>query len=77
MKLLRKNKHGADRISDFYPLTILNTDLKILEKIIADRLQTVLPSLICPEKICAVKGRTIQDSLHLVRTIVRVPLLSR
>ena len=33
-------------------------------------MQTVLPSLICPEQTCAVKGRTIQDSLHLVRTIV-------
>ena len=49
---------------------MLNTDLKILAKILANRLQTVLPSLICPEQTCAVKGRTIQDSLHLVRTIV-------
>ena len=49
---------------------MLNTDLKILAKILADRLQTSLPSLICPEQTCVVKGRTIQDSLHLVRTIV-------
>ena len=70
VKLLRKNKHGGDEISNFRPLTMLNTDLKILVKILANRLQTVLPSLICPEQTCAVKGRTIQDSLHLVRTIV-------
>ena len=70
MKLLRKNKHGGDGISNFRPLTVLNTDLKILAKILANRLQTVLPSLICPEQTCAVKGRTIQDSLHLVRTII-------
>ena len=70
MKLLRKNKHGGDGISNFRPLTMLNTDLKILAKILANRLQTVLPSLICPEQTCAVKGRTIQDSLHLVCTIV-------
>ena len=70
VKLLRKNKHGGDGISNFRPLTMLNTDLKILAKILANRLQTVLPSLICPEQTCAVKGRTIQDSLHLVRTIV-------
>ena len=66
MKLLRKNKH--DGISNFRPLTMLNIDLKILAKILADRLQTVLPSLICPEQSYAVKGKTIQDSLHLVRT---------
>ena len=49
---------------------MLNTDLKILAKILANHLQTVLSCLICPEQTCAVKGRTTQDSLHLVRTIV-------
>ena len=44
--------------------------LKILTKIQANLLQTVLPSLIYPEQTCAVKGMTIQDSLHLVHTIV-------
>ena len=70
VKLLCKNKHGGDGISNFRPLTMLNTDLKILAKILANHLQTVLPTLICSEQTCAVKGRTIQDSLHLVRTIV-------
>ena len=69
-KWLRKNKHVWDGISNFRSLTMLNTGLKILEKIQEDRWQTVLPCLICPEQTCAVKGRTIQDSLHLVRTIV-------
>ena len=70
VKLLRKNKHGGDGISNFCPLTMLNTDLKILVKMLANRSQTVLPSLICPEQTCAVKCRTIQDSLHLVCTII-------
>jgi len=70
VKLLCKNKRGGDGISNFRPLTMLNTDLKILAKILADRLQTALPSLIAPEQSCAVKGRTIQDSLHMIRTIV-------
>ena len=70
VKLLRKNKHGGDGISNFRPLTMLNTDLKILAKILANRLQTVLPSLISPEQTCAVKAGLSRDSLHLVRTIV-------
>ena len=70
VKLLRKNKHGGDGINNFRPLTMLNTDLKILAKILANRLQTALPSLICSKQTCAVKGRTIQHSLHLVHTIV-------
>ena len=68
MKLLHKNKHGVDGISNFRPLTMLNTDLKILAKILANRLQTVLPSLICPEQTCAVKVGL--SNLHLVRTKV-------
>ena len=36
VKLLRKNNRGGDGISNFRPLTMLNTDLKILAKILAD-----------------------------------------
>ena len=70
VKLLRKNKHSGDGISNFRPLAMLNTDLKILAKILADRLQIALPGLICSEQTCAVKGRNIQDSLYIVRTII-------
>lgn len=59
--LLRKNKHGADEINNFRPLTIL----KILANILDNRLQVVLPSLICPEQIFAVRSRIIQNKLHL------------
>ena len=59
VKLLRMNTHGGDGISNFRPLTMLNTDLKILAMILANCLQTVLPSLNCSEQTSAVKGRTI------------------
>ena len=69
-KLLHKDKHGGDEISNFCPLTMLNTDLKILAKIFVDCLQTALPSLISPQKSCAVNSRTIQDSIHIVHAII-------
>ena len=50
VKLLRQNKHCGNGIIHFRPLTMLNTDLMILAKILADRLQTSLPSLIAPEQ---------------------------
>lgn len=58
------NKNGGDKIGNFRSL-IINTELKI----IANRLQAVLSSLISSEKTCAVKGRTIQNNLYLVRLI--------
>ena len=70
VKFLRKCKHGRDGISKFRPLTILNTDLKILAKILADLLQTTQPSPIGSEQCCTVKGGTILDGLLLVPTTI-------
>ena len=69
VKLLRKDKHGGVGNSNYRPLTMLNTDFNIFAKKLADLLQTALLSLIYSEQSCAMKGRTIQDSLHMVRTI--------
>lgn len=49
---------------------MLNIELKILVNILAGHLQALLPRLIGPEQTCAVKGRTIQDNLHLVHLII-------
>ena len=49
---------------------MLNTDLKIWMKILADHLQTAMPCLIDHQQCGAVKGRTILDSLHSVHTII-------
>ena len=41
-----KDEHGEDGISNFPPMAMLNSDLKILAQILANHLQTDLPSLI-------------------------------
>lgn len=48
---------------------MLNTDLKLLAKVLANFLKVLLLSLIVPEHSCAVKGRSIQNNLHLIRLI--------
>ena len=68
--LLKKDKRAGGKIDNFRPITLLNTELKILAKILSNRLQIVLGSLIGPEQTCSVKGRSIQDNLHLIRTII-------
>ena len=71
VKLPRKDKHGGYGISNFRSLTMLNTDLEILVKILADYLQTARPSLISPQQSCPMKDKTIQDNLHMVRLIIK------
>ena len=51
-------------------ITLLNTELKILAWVLANRLHLVISDLIGPEQTFAVKGRSIQDNLHLVREVL-------
>ena len=51
-------------------ITLLNTELKILAWVLANCLQFVISNLIGPEQNYAVKGRLIQDNLHLVHEVL-------
>ena len=57
-------------VDDYRPITRLNTELKILARVLANRLEVVISDLIGPEQNYAMKGRSIQDNLHLVRQIL-------
>lgn len=50
-----KNKDVGDGINNFRPLRMLSTELKIMAKILAGRLKTVLPSLIDHKQTCCKK----------------------
>ena len=63
-------RHVWEELDDYRPITLLNTELKILARVLANRLQLVISDLIGPEQNYAVKGRSIQDNLHLVREII-------
>ena len=69
--LLKKEcRHVRGELDDYRPITLLNTELKILARVLANRLQLFISDLIGPEQSYAVKGRSIQDNLHLVRQIL-------
>ena len=65
--LLKKGgKHVWEGLDNYQPITLLNTELKILARVLANCLQLVISDLIGPEQTFAVKGRSIQDNLHLI-----------
>ena len=69
--LLKKGgRHVWEGLDDYRPITLLNTELKILTRVLANRLQLVISDLIGPEQTFAVKGRSIQDNLHLIREVL-------
>ena len=69
--LLKKGgRHVGEGLDDYRPITLLNTELKILARVLANRLQRVISDLIGPEQTFAVKGRSIQDNLHLIREVL-------
>ena len=57
-------------LDNYKPITLLNTELKILAQVLANRLQLVISDLISREQTFAVKGRSIQDNLHLIRKVL-------
>ena len=68
--LKKEGRHVRGGLDDYRPITLLNTELNILARVLANHLQLVISDLISPEQSYAVEGRSIQDNLHLVRQIL-------
>lgn len=67
--LICKDKHNADLLSNWRPISLLNCDYKILSKVLSLRLSTVLGEIVHPDQTCSVPSRTIQDNVHLIRNL--------
>lgn len=57
ISLLLKNDKDSMLCGSYRPISLLNVDLKVLSKILAQRLQQVLPSLISPDQTGFMLGR--------------------
>ena len=69
--LLKKgDRHVWEELDDYRPITQLNTESKILARVLANGLQLVINDLIIPDQNYAVKEWAIEDNLHLVREIL-------
>ena len=66
--------------ADFRPITLLNTDYKIMVRVIVNRLRPMMEVILHPSQYCGVPGRTIFEAMATVREaisqteVTRMPL---
>ena len=59
--------HGPSTPADYRPITLLNTDYKILARSIANWLRQLLSELLHPSQLCGMTGSTIFDAVAALR----------
>ncbi len=69
IRLLYKSGDRED-VGNWRPITLLNSDYKIIEKVLANRMQTVLPSIIKEEQKGFMKGRHIEEHTRLMEDVI-------
>jgi hypothetical protein len=60
-------KSRPDRPEDFRHLTLLNADLKLMTRILANRVRPWLASVLHPSQHCGIHGHTIFEAIAQVR----------
>ena len=68
--LMEKLNKNSLKLANWRPLVMLCSDYKVFAKIIANRLQSVLPYLISPEQVGFMKGRGAADNLIDLLTVI-------
>jgi hypothetical protein len=69
INLIPKKDKDVRYLKNWRPISLLNTDYKILTKTLAVRLKMVLPSVIHPDQVAYLKGRYIGQN---IRTIIDI-----
>ena len=75
-KVLQQQKHGVivclpkicepTTLADFRPITLLNTEYKMMARIIVNRLRPITAELLQQSQFCGVPGRTIFEAMATV-----------
>ena len=67
--LLYKERGDIERMEYYRPISLINTDIKIISKALTNRLKLVLPQIIHKSQ-SAVDGRRIDHTVHLLRDLI-------
>ena len=71
IKLLYKETGEIFLLTYYRPISLINVDVKIITKVLAERLKFVLPSIIHTTQT-AVYGRRIDQNIHMVRDLIEM-----
>ena len=70
ISLIPKKSKDKTILENLRPISLLNVDYKILTKVIAKRIEKVLPTLINPGQTGYVKGRYIGENVRLIYDLI-------
>ncbi|KAJ3671646.1 hypothetical protein LUZ60_007725 [Juncus effusus] len=62
-------KEGANKIDEFRPISVISTPIKIISKLLADRLQPLLPQIIHSHQTAFIKNRSIAETFIVTREV--------
>ena len=71
IKLIYKKKGEIYLLANYRPISLINVDIKILAKTLANRLKYILPSIIHVSQT-AVFGRKIDETIHTIRDLIDI-----
>ena len=70
ISLIPKKNKDKTILENLRPISLLNVDYKILTKVLANRLEKVLPKIINPDQTGYVKGRYIGENIRLIQDLM-------
>ena len=68
--LIPKKQRNKLLLKNWRPITLLNTDYKILAKILSVRLGSVLDKIVHPDQTAYIKGRFIGENIRLIEDVI-------
>ena len=66
-----KNAGDSPQPLNYRPISLLNSDYKLLNKVLASRVNNILPTIISSCQSGFVKGRRIAEPIHLIQAVAR------
>lgn len=68
--IIFKNKGSPLKLENYRPLSLINSEYKIVTKILANRLKRAIGTIIAPNQAYSILGRDIADTICTIRDVV-------